>query len=58
MATDLYLDRIEAKGRVKGEKKAALLFQYLFSQERMDDAKKAAEDVEFRKKLYREFGLE
>ena len=58
---DPYLDRIEAKGFTKGEEKgenkAFLLMQKLFSLGRDDDAKKAASDEKFRKELYKEFNL-
>ena len=57
MATDMYLDRIEAKGEAKGESKLASLMQKLFALKRLDDAEKAASDEAFRKQLYKEFNL-
>ena len=45
-------------GREEGEEKLNQLYLLLIKQNRMDDLQKAAEDKEFRRKLYREFGLE
>ncbi|MDY3239251.1 MAG: hypothetical protein SOW80_03910, partial [Anaerovoracaceae bacterium] len=45
-------------GREEGEEKLNQLNLLLLKQNRMDDLQKAAEDKEFRRTLYREFGLE
>lgn len=53
------LDRVEnrgiEKGIEKGEASAFTLVQYLISNNRMEDLKKATEDVEYRSKLMAEF---
>ena len=45
-------------GREEGEEKLNRLNMLLISQDRMEDLKKAAEDKEYRRRLYREFGLD
>ncbi len=61
MATDPYLDRIEAKGRSEGKKEGenllASLMQKLFALGRDEDVKRIASDEAFRKELYKEFNL-
>ena len=41
----------------RGENKVALLMKKLFDQNRIDDAKKASENEEYRAKLMKEFGI-
>ena len=52
------LDRIEnngiQKGIVQGENKILSLMRYLFSSNRMEDAKRAAEDEDYRNMLLKE----
>ncbi|MDO5411242.1 MAG: hypothetical protein Q4F21_12470 [Lachnospiraceae bacterium] len=52
------LDRVEnkgiEKGIAKGENTAFSLVQYLISNNRMEDLKKASEDVSYRNKLMAE----
>ena len=45
-------------GREEGEEKLNRLNMLLIRQDRMEDLKKAAEDKEYRRRLYREFGLD
>ena len=47
------LDKVENRG----ENKMALLMKKLFDQNRVDDAKKASENEEYRAKLMKEFGI-
>ena len=47
------LDKVENRG----ENKVALLMKKLFDQNRIDDAKKASENEEYRAKLMKEFGI-
>ena len=46
------------EGREEGEEKLNRLNMLLIRQDRMEDLKKAAEDKEYRRRLYREFGLD
>ena len=52
------VDDGKVKGRAEGENKLSTLFKALESAGRKDDAFKAASDVEYRQKLYEEFGIE
>ena len=45
-------------GREEGEEKLNRLYTLLIGQNRIEDLKKAAEDKEYRRKLYCEFGLD
>ena len=45
-------------GREEGEEKLNRLYMLLIRENRMEDLKKAAEDKEYRRKLYCEFGLD
>ena len=47
------LDKVENRG----ESKVALLMKKLFDQNRIEDAKKASENEEYRIKLMKEFGI-
>ena len=47
------LDKVENRG----ENKMALLMKKLFDQNRIDDAKKASENADYRAKLMKEFGI-
>ena len=51
------LDRVEARGEKKGESKLAELMDKLFSVGRLDDAKKAVKDENFRAGLFKEFKI-
>ena len=55
------LDKVEnrgiAKGKVEGEDTLALLRKKLFDQNRIEDAKRASEDKEYRARLMKEFGI-
>lgn len=46
-----------AEGRAEGETRLSMLMAKLFSQNRLEDAKKCTDDPEYREKLYREFQL-
>lgn len=46
------------EGRAEGENKLSTLFKALENAGRKDDAFKAASDIEYRHKLYVEFGIE
>ncbi len=46
-----------AEGEAKGERRFGALMTKLMSMNRFDDAKRCAEDAEYREKLYREFQL-
>lgn len=48
------LDRIEKKGIAQGEDRILTLMKYLLTNDRMDDAKRATEDEEYRGKLLSE----
>lgn len=48
------LDRIEKKGIAQGEDRILTLMKYLLTNDRMDDAKRATEDKEYRGKLLSE----
>ena len=45
-------------GREEGEEKLNRLYTLLIGQNRIEDLKKAAEDKEYRRKMYCEFGLD
>lgn len=59
------LDKVEnrgiekgiAKGKAEGEDTLALLMKKLFDQNRIEDAKRASENKEYRIKLMKEFGI-
>lgn len=55
------LDKVENRGIVKGENrgenKMALLVKKLLDQNRIDDAKRASEDKEYRTRLMKELGI-
>ena len=54
------LDKVEnrgiAKGKAEEEDTLALLMKKLFDQNRIEDAKRASEDKEYRARLMKEFG--
>ena len=53
------LDHVESRGIQKGEDTILALMNYLLSNNRTDDAKKATEDKAYRNKLLKEvFGNE
>ena len=43
--------------KAEGENKLGTLMAKLFSQNRLEDAKRCSEDAEYREKLYQEFKL-
>ena len=47
----------EAQGRKEGEKRLGMLMNLLFKENRYDDANKAADDADFREKLFKEYGI-
>ena len=47
------LDKVENRG----ESKVALLMKKLFDQNRIEDAKRASEDKEYRTRLMKELGI-
>lgn len=55
------LDKVEnrgiAKGKAEGEDTLALLMKKLFDQNRIEDAKRASEDKEYRARLMKELGI-
>ena len=55
------LDKVEnrgiAKGKAEGEDTLALVRKKLFDQNRIEDAKRASEDKEYRTRLMKEFGI-
>ena len=59
------LDKVEnrgiakgkAEGTIEGEDTLALLMKKLFDQNRIEDAKKASENKEYRTQLMKEFGI-
>ena len=48
----------ERKGKVEGENKLGALIDSLIDAGRNDEIKKVTSDVEYRQKLYEEFGIE
>ena len=46
-----------SKGKAEGEDTLALLMKKLFDQNRIEDAKRASEDKEYRARLMKEFGI-
>ena len=55
------LDKVEnrgiAKGKAEGANSVALLMKKLFDQNRIEDAKRASEDKEYRIQLMKELGI-
>ena len=59
------LDKVEnrgiakgkAEGKIEGEDTLALLMKKLFDQNRIEDAKRASEDKEYRTRLMKELGI-
>ena len=47
----------KAEGKIEGEDTLALLMKKLFDQNRIEDAKWASEDKEYRARLMKEFGI-
>ena len=47
----------EVKGREEGQQKLGRLMSLLLKEKRYDDAAKAAENAEFREKLFKEYGM-
>ena len=47
----------KAEGKIEGEDTLALLMKKLFDQNRIEDAKRASEDKEYRTRLMKEFGI-
>ena len=47
----------EAQGRKEGEKRLGMLMNLLFKENRYNDANKAADDADFREKLFKEYGI-
>ena len=47
----------KAEGKIEGEDTLALLMKKLFDQDRIEDAKRASEDKEYRARLMKEFGI-
>ena len=45
------------EGKIEGEDTLALLMKKLFDQNRIEDAKRASEDKEYRTQLMKEFGI-
>ena len=55
------LDKVEkrgfAEGKAEGMAQMSLLFKSLFNQNRIEDAKRASENKEYRARLMKEFGI-
>ena len=51
------LDKVENKGKTEGIAKMSFLFKSLFNQNRIEDAKRASEDKEYRIQLMKELGI-
>ena len=47
----------KAEGKIEGEDTLALLMKKLFDQNRIEDAKRASEDKEYRTRLMKELGI-
>ncbi len=47
----------KAEGKIEGEDTLALLMKKLFDQNRIEDAKRASEDKEYRIQLMKELGI-
>ena len=47
----------EAKGRKEGEERLGMLISLLLKENRHDDVAKAVSDADFRKKLFKEYGI-
>ena len=48
------LDKVENRGKAEGANSVALLMKKLFDQNRIEDAKRASEDKEYRTRLMKE----
>ena len=51
------LDKVENRGKAEGANSVALLMKKLFDQNRIEDAKRASEDKEYRIQLMKELGI-
>ena len=51
------LDKVENRGKAEGANSVALLMKKLFDQNRIQDAKRASEDKEYRTRLMKELGI-
>lgn len=51
------LDKVENRGKTEGANSVALLMKKLFDQNRIEDAKRASEDKEYRIQLMKELGI-
>ena len=51
------LDKVENRGKAEGTDSVALLMKKLFDQNRIEDAKRASEDKEYRTRLMKELGI-
>lgn len=51
------LDKVENRGKAEGANSVALLMKKLFDQNRIEDAKRASEDKEYRTRLMKELGI-
>ncbi len=51
------LDKVENRGKTEGANSVALLMKKLFDQNRIEDAKRASEDKEYRTQLMKELGI-
>ena len=51
------LDKAENRGKAEGADSVALLMKNLFDQNRIEDAKRASEDKEYRTRLMKELGI-
>lgn len=47
----------KAEGKIEGEDTLALLMKKLFDQNRIEDAKQASEDKDYRTRMMKEFGI-
>ena len=50
-------DKVENRGKAEGANSVALLMKNLFDQNRIEDAKRASEDKEYRTRLMKELGI-
>ena len=50
------LDKVENRGKAEGADSVALLMKKLFDQNRIEDAKRASEDKEYRTRLMKRVG--
>ena len=51
------LDKVENRGKAEGADSVALLMKNLFDQNRIEDAKRASADKEYRNRLMKELGM-